>query len=387
MDELSLPAPLLVDSASALQRMVDSLKQHARIAVDTESNSLYAYRERVCLIQFSVPGADFLVDPLALADLSALEEIFASPRIEKIFHASDYDIYGLNHDFGFNFANLYDTMIAARTLGFDSLGLNNLLLHYFGIELDKRFQKANWGERPLSAELVNYARFDTHYLLALRDRLEEDLREQNRWELAHEDFVRCAHVLLHNGDPRERWERINGHLTLDERQRTILHELCLFRERMAEKLDRPLFKVISDFMLLEIARRAPSSLEELAETGLSERQNQRFGRALLEAVARGKTARLVRVTLPQKPSGAQITRLQQLKTWRKEAAKAAGVESDVILPRSTMQAIVIENPRTPAALKSVMAESPWRFEHYGIEILKALGGRYTETEAQPKEQG
>ncbi|GAB4483757.1 MAG: ribonuclease D [Anaerolineales bacterium] len=383
MDELSLPAPLLVDTSSALLRLADTLKQQPCIAVDTESNSLYAYRERVCLIQFSIPGADFLVDPLALADLSPLEEIFASPRIEKVFHASDYDIYGLNHDFGFSFANLYDTMIAARTLGFESLGLNNLLLHYFGVELDKRFQKANWGERPLMAEMVNYARFDTHYLLALRDRLDEDLREQDRWQLAHEDFVRCAHVLLHNGDPRERWERINGHLELDERQRTILHELCLFRERMAEKLDRPLFKVISDSMLLEIARRAPASLNELTETGLSERQTQRFGRALLEAVARGQSARLVRATLPQKASSAQITRLQQLKRWRKEAAKALGVESDVILPRTTLQAIVAENPRTLTALKSVMAESPWRFEQYGTEILKALGVRYTEAETQP----
>lgn len=383
MDELTLPQPILVDSSSALQRMADTLRQHTQIAVDTESNSLYAYRERVCLIQFSIPGADFLVDPLALANLSPLEGIFANPRIEKIFHASDYDIYGLNHDFGFTFANLYDTMIAARTLGFEALGLNHLLLHYFGIELDKRFQKADWGARPLNAELINYARFDTHYLLALRDHLDEDLRAQGRWELAHEDFVRCAHVLLHNGDPRERWERINGQLDLDARQKTILHELCLFRERLAEKLDRPLFKVVSDAKLLEIARRAPANLSELAETGLSERQSQRFGRALLEAVARGQTARLVRATAPQKPSGAQITRLQQLKTWRKAAAQASGVESDVILPRITLQAIAAENPRSLAALAAIMAESPWRFEKYGTEILKALGAHYTEAETQP----
>ena len=261
MFELALPTPIWINTSAGLKRLADKLEQQPRIAVDTEANSLYVYRERVCLIQFSVPGADFLVDPLALADLSPLEKIFSSPRIEKIFHAADYDLYGLNHDFGFTFANLYDTMIAAHTLGYTALGLNALVLRYFGIELDKHYQKANWGERPLSPEQIDYARFDTHYLLALRDRLDEDLREQDRWQLAHEDFVRCAHVLLHNGDPRERWERINGHLDLDARQRTILHELCLFRERMAEKLDHPLFKVISDALLLEIARRAPATLE------------------------------------------------------------------------------------------------------------------------------
>lgn len=373
MPETTLPAPHFISTVSSLKALAQTLQEQPRIAVDTEANSLYAYRERVCLLQFSIPGTDYLVDPLALPTLEPLDTIFASPRIEKVFHAADYDIYGLSRDFGFTFANLYDTMLAARTLGQEALGLNALLQRYFGIELDKRFQKANWGLRPFTAELIDYARLDTHYLLALRDRLEEDLRLAERWELAHEDFQRLSQVLPPNGDPRERWERVSGQRDLTPRQRTTLHELCLYRERIAEKLDRPLFKVISDKTLLEIARLSPQDFDGLKETGLSERQMQRLGRGMLEAIARSQSAPLVRPTLSERPSEAFLQRLQKLKTWRKETAKSLGVESDVILPRSSLQAIAAENPHSLAALAKLMPELPWRLEKYGLEILRTLG--------------
>jgi hypothetical protein len=156
------------------------------------------------------PQTDYLVDPLSIANLYPLEEIFANPAIEKVFHAVDYDVYGLNRDYGFSINNLFDTMIAARTLGYTSLGLGNLLNEKFGIELNKRFQKADWGQRPLPEDLIDYARLDTHYLLDLRDALDAELRQKGRWELAHEDFLRASQVNGHNGDPRERWQRISG---------------------------------------------------------------------------------------------------------------------------------------------------------------------------------
>jgi len=373
MPEDSLPAPHLISTVSGLKALAQTLQKQPRLAVDTEANSLYAYRERVCLLQFSIPGADYLVDPLALPTLEPLDPVFASPEIEKVFHAADYDLYGLSRSFNFRFANLYDTMLAARTLGHEALGLNALVLRYFGIELDKRFQKANWGMRPLTPDLIDYARLDTHYLLALRDRLEEDLRLAERWELAWEDFQRLCQVPLPTSDPRERWERISGQRDLTPRQRTTLHELCLYRERMAEKLDRPLFKVLSDEILLEIARVSPETLPALQEVGLSERQMNRLGRGLLEAIHRSQTAPIVRPTLAERPSESFLQRLQKLKAWRKETAKALGVESDVILPRASLHAIAAENPRSLAALEKIMPDLPWRREKYGLEILHVLG--------------
>src|SRR5689334_8150940 len=178
-----LPAPTWVDTPAALRDMAETLSAQPCIAVDTEANSLHAYRERVCLIQFSIPGADYLVDPLALDDLTYLAPIFADAHIEKIFHAAEYDVIGLHRDFDFVFANIFDTMVAARTLGYAAVGLGSLLAEKFNLDLDKHNQKADWGQRPLSDELVDYARLDTRYLIPLRELLEAELREKERWEL------------------------------------------------------------------------------------------------------------------------------------------------------------------------------------------------------------
>jgi ribonuclease D len=372
LQEIALKPPLWIDTQQALRALLDDLQQQPRVAVDTEANSLHAYHERVCLIQFSTPRADYLVDPLSIANLYPLEEIFANPGIEKVFHAVDYDVYGLNRDYGFSIKNLFDTMIAARTLGYTSLGLGNLLNEKFGIELNKRFQKADWGQRPLPEDLIDYARLDTHYLLDLRDALEAELRQKGRWELAHEDFLRASQVNGHNGDPRERWQRISGQQDLDRRQQTILHELCLARERIAEKLDRPLFKVISDRILLALAQAAPQKISELGELGLSERQVHRLGRAMLEAIQRGQNAPLVRAAETERMHDAVLNRLQRLKSWRKQAAQELEVESDVILSRVTMQAIAEKNPHSGQELAEIMRESPWRLARYGEDILKAL---------------
>ncbi len=369
----SLPAPLWVNTSDALQRMVTDLIAQPRIAVDTEANSLHAYREQVCLIQFSTPEIDYLVDPLELHDLTLLADVFASPRIEKVFHAAEYDLIGLHRDFDFTFANLFDTMLAARILGLKQLGLGNLLAEKFNVEVDKRFQKADWGARPLPPDLIDYARLDTHYLLALRDTLEAELREKKRWQLACEDFQRSAYTNNGLRLTKERWERIEGQQDLSPRGRTILNELCLSREKIAERLNRPLFKVIDDRLLLTLAQLEPGNLADLNLTGLSDRQIERFGRPLLEAIQRGKTAPQVTPTSIQKPGDAILNRLRRLKLWRKKKAEELGVESDVILPRPYLHQLAETNPRTPAELARLLADSPWRLENLGAEILKILG--------------
>ncbi|HUM63014.1 MAG TPA: ribonuclease D, partial [Anaerolineaceae bacterium] len=148
--------------------MTDAITAEPLLAIDTESNSLYAYRERVCLVQVSTPQTDYLVDPLALTDLSALGSLFADSRRQKIFHAAEYDILCLKRDYNFTFNNIFDTMIAARILSYPQVGLGNLLSAWFGIELEKKYQRADWGKRPLPQAMLDYARMDTHYLFDLR---------------------------------------------------------------------------------------------------------------------------------------------------------------------------------------------------------------------------
>lgn len=374
---LPLSAPILIDSPKALKHAAALLMRESRLAVDTEANSLHAYQERVCLIQFSTPETDYLVDPLALDDLTYLAPIFADPRIEKIFHAAEYDVLGLQRDFDFSFNNIFDTMLAARILGYKQVGLASLLAEKYGLDIDKHNQKADWGQRPLTASLIDYARLDTHYLIALRDLLEKELREKGRWDLAREDFQRSCFVNKSEGNRpvRANWERVDGRQDLTPRQQTILRELCLARERMAARLDRPLFKVIDDRALLKVAQSQARSLEDLAAAGVSERQLHRLGRPLLEAVERGLEAPLVRATALHRTPDAVLNRLQKLKSWRKKKAGEMGVESDVILPRFYMTALAEHNPPNGEALERVMSGSPWRLEHFGGEILHALGSK------------
>ena len=372
---LTLASPILIETPKALKQLAELLSHELRLAVDTEANSLHAYQERVCLIQFSTPSNDYLVDPLALDDLTYLAPIFADPNIEIIFHAAEYDVLGLQRDFDFTFSNIFDTMLAARTLGYKQVGLGSLLSEKFGIDVDKRNQKADWGQRPLTPSLIDYARLDTHYLIDLRDILERELRQQGRWDLAFEDFQRSCFVNTNNQHRpvRAGWERIDGRLDLTPRQQTILRELCLSREKNAARLNRPLFKVMDDRLLLKIAQNEPRSMDQLAASGLSERQLYRFGRSMLEAVEHGLTAPLVHATETERIPEAILNRLQKIKAWRKKKAEEMGVESDVILPKVYVNALAEQNPRTTQDLQKVLTGSSWRLEHFGPELILTLG--------------
>src|SRR5215216_1838992 len=189
-----LSPPVWVDRQTSLEKMVADLSSQSRISVDTESNSLHAYREQVCLVQFSTPKIDYILDPFVFEELSILGPLFKDPTIEKIFHAAEYDLICLKRDFGFEFANLFDTMYAARVIGYPFVGLDNMLAEKLGIKVDKRHQKADWGARPLTPSQIDYARFDTHYLFQLRDILEKELEEKGRLQLAREDFARACKV-------------------------------------------------------------------------------------------------------------------------------------------------------------------------------------------------
>lgn len=379
MSRLSL-RPRLVTHPDDFSSLIEALRAEAVVAVDTESNSLYAYRERVCLIQFSTRAADFVVDPLALADLSPLGEVLAEARIEKVFHAAEYDLICLRRDFGFVVDNLFDTMLAARTLGWPSLGLAALLEAHWNVKMNKRLQRANWGARPLRPDLLEYAALDTHYLIPLRDRLLADLRADGRWEEAREEFQRmCAAIgetasaPASNGpDPNGLW-RISGARDLSRRQLAALWELYLYREQVAERLDRPPFKIMSDATLAEIARRQPRSAAALAGIpGMTPGQIRRHQQGILKAMARARHTAAPRPPEPERRDEAALARFDALRLWRKQRAQARGVESDVIISRDVLWEIARRFPRRLEELADVPGLGPWRLEQYGREILAAL---------------
>jgi len=369
-----LPKPTFVDTREKLAKIIPTLMNEPVVAVDTESNSLYAYRERVCLIQFSIPDRDYLVDPLALEDLSPLAPFFASLKIEKIFHAAEYDIIMLDHDYKFEFNNLFDTMVAARILGWKAVGLGSILRDQFGIQVEKKYQRANWGRRPLPLEMLTYAQLDTHYLIPLRKRIKAELEKIGRWSLAEEDFHRACQV---NSNHQERngadcW-RINGARDLQPQQLAVLQEICTYRDQIARSMDRPLFKVISNNTLYNIAEASPRSMRELeAVKGISQKQARWLGRGLLSAVQRGLQAEPPMLPRKPRPSEAYLLRVEKLRQWRKKTGRSMGVESDVVLPKDLLYQLAEKNPKTWEEFDPILESVPWRREKFGNQIFGLL---------------
>ncbi|TFH36766.1 MAG: ribonuclease D [Anaerolineales bacterium] len=375
MLETDLKRPTLIQDEAALRKLLARLRKEAVIAVDTESNSLHAYREQVCLIQVSIPGTDYLVDPLSLRDLGTLGQIFADPDIVKVLHGAEYDVLCLGRDFKYRLVNLFDTRMASRTLGWKKSGLGDLLDQIFDVKADKRFQRANWGKRPLSDELLDYACLDTHYLLAMRTHLLEELE---KYKLTEQVLELCDWMALvaptENGfDPEAFW-RISHARELSRRQAAILRELYLMRDQLAREENRPPFKILSDTLLLSIAKHIPQTeLQLRSPIGMTQRQIDRFARSTLSAVQRGQSA-----PLPHKPRGNHrdedmVGRYDALREWRKGIARRRKVESDIILPRDLMESLARLAPNDSNSLRALMQPLAWRFQTYGSEILNVLG--------------
>lgn len=376
---MSSPAdnlPTLIDTNQGFASAVAALADQPRLAVDTESNSLHAYRERVCLIQVSIPGADYLIDPLALRDLAPLWELFEDSAVEKVFHAAEYDLLCLRRDYGVRLANLFDTRVASRTLGRRQAGLGDLLAEEFGIHLDKRLQRANWGQRPLPPALIHYASLDTHYLLPLRDRLAVELHRLGRWPEAAEEFERLTRLQPRaNGfDPQGFW-KIASARHLPPQQAAVLEQLYLLREDHARRSDRPPFKVLSDSALLAIAQSQPRTPEELQRVpGMTPGTLSRYGKDVLAAVARGLRSEPPRPPRPLPADDATLARYEALRAWRKRKADLRQVESDVILPRDVLRELAASPPRTQQQLEALMEPLRWRAQVYGPEILRLVWG-------------
>jgi ribonuclease D len=374
-----LPPPVVVTTGPQLATLLQTFSAEPAVAVDTESNSLYAYQEQVCLIQFSIPDRDYLVDPLAGLDLSPLAQFFADPGIQKVFHAAEYDVMCLKRDFDFGFANLFDTMWAARILGWPNVGLGKVLEETFDVRTKKRYQRYNWGKRPLEPEALTYACTDTHYLLPLRQLQLDALVQQDRVEEAREAFdeIAASEPTFRSFEPQDFW-RVKGARDLPKRAQAILRELCIWRDQEAHRRDRPHFKVLGDHTLIALAQASPRTEAGLIGlNGLKPHHVRRYGAHILRAVERGMHARLPRrpARPPRRPD-AEMVRFKALRAWRMQTAENRGVESDVIVSNAALWALAEQNPRTLDALERIEELGPWKRKTYGRAILEVLAGEH-----------
>lgn len=364
-----------IDTAEAWADCLRRLRGQPRFAIDLEANSLHAYREQVCLIQLSTTSHDFIVDPLAGFALDALGALLRDPAVEKVFHASDYDLRLLKREYGWEVENLFDTMWAARILGYSNMGLAWFLQEFYGVAVSKKHQKADWAKRPLDEDQLRYAQTDTSHLLQLRDDLAARLEEAGHMAEALEIFANESKVDVaeRTFDPDSFWT-LKGARALKPRQQAILRALYVMRDEMARQRNKPPFKLINNDVLLAIAVRAPQGAEELSGIkGLPPRALDRLAKPILAAVARGK-----RDPVPRPPARngtydpAFADRYERLLLWRKTIAQRRGVESDVIMSRDTIREIARLNPRTLEELARIPSLGPRRLDMHGESLLNEM---------------
>ena len=383
-------SPILVYSPKSYAQMLTHLRQHQIVALDTESDSLYRYYPKICLIQLSVglrddnsdPAGivDYLVDPLRLNDLSALGEALAAPGVEVIMHAAENDMLLLYRNFGFTFPKIFDTQLAARILGWKQVGLAAILEAQFGIVSDKRMQRTNWGKRPLTPEQIAYAQMDTHYLPVLRDRLIAELKERSRWEEALNAFAQLSRVDYSTRQVEERtfWSMKSVRDVPGDRL-NVLEALWQWREAEARHQNRPPFKIVGDIALLEMAKQLPAdphALRHIPDLGAG--QVERYGATLLRTMQEGQQH-----PQPRPPEyearpelmldKAAMTRFDALRKWRSETARERDVQPDIVLPNSTLLTIAQRNPTTQAELATIPELGDWKVQTYGPHILATLG--------------
>lgn len=347
----------------------------SRLALDVEANSLFAYRERVCLLQISTQAHDYVIDPLAGLNLEPLGALIGDPAVEKVLHAAEYDLILMTREYGWELRNLFDTMWAARILGMERVGLASLLEELFGVKLDKRHQRADWSKRPLTVEQLQYAQADTFYLLRLRDYLGEALKRGGLEEESAEIFAaQCQIKLPDNGFVADSFWSIPGVNQLTPQQQAILRELYLMRDQEASRQDRPPFKILGNAALMALAAHAPARWEELKlMPGLNEHLKQRYGALILRAVQAGRQAAPPRRPRPPtRPPEEVYLRYEKLFQWRKTTAHARGVNSDVIISRELLWEIAYANPQSPADLAGIRGLGPWQRQTYGPAWLQLL---------------
>ncbi len=338
---------LWVEDPIALEELVGRLAREARLAVDLEADSLYRYRERICLVQVCSAREVALIDPLALGDLKALRPLLEDPNLEKVFHGADYDMRLLKGA-GFKPRGIFDTMVAARCVGAKRLGLSDLLEERLGIRLEKRFQRADWSRRPLPAPMLDYAVRDSCYLLALRDSLASELQTLGRMELARAHFLALEKIEPLRRNPPNAM-KIPGARKLDHRSLAALQALLEWREQQAREKDVPVFKILPSETLLALAREKPSDLKSLLGIpGITKKVAELWAEGLLRALQEGlKRDPFVVLEPPkasQNPPGSR-NRFMALKQIRDQRAKEEGLDPGILCPNSLLKALASSEPR------------------------------------------
>jgi len=367
--------PTWIDTPDGVEEVAAACASEGRFALDTEADSLHSYFHKVCLIQVSADGRHFLIDPLAIEReaLDPLWRVVEDPLATVVMHGADYDVRVLDRDFGTHVGGLEDTQIMAQLLGEEKTGLGHLLERDFGLALNKKYQRADWGRRPLKPELLAYAAADTAFLKDLRERLRDRLKKLGRWDWAAEEFGRLAVVRHVSVDPDPlMFERVKGARALKGAARDRIFDLYWWRDAEAQRLDLPPFKVLGNKPMIELAVKPPESARELGVVpGLGHRFVRRWGADVMKHLRRPLAAPpRVRNHHSPGPTAAERRRIEGLTVVRDEIAAELGLQPGLVCPKALLLSMAT-SPQGAAG----MADSGltgWRFQLLSERFATAI---------------
>jgi len=337
-----------------MQSLIRDIDRAERVALDTEADSLHNYFEKVCLIQLSLEGEHYLVDPLSGLDLSGFPEALADKPL--ILHGGDYDLRMLRASLGFKpRGEVFDTMIAAQLLGIEEIGLAALIERCFDVIIAKEGQKSDWSHRPLSEKQLLYAINDTRFLEPLAAHLGRELSERGRIDWHTES---CRAMVESAGrdrirDPEQAW-RIKGSGRLTRRQLAYLRELWRWRDQHARRANMPSFKIFGNQQILDLIEWLDSHPAVPLPQGPKLPRNIRdtLLRTLEEVIARvagmdpAQWPELKRFERRETPPADVTERINALRGECASIAKELDITAATLAPRAALEAIARDRLRT-----------------------------------------
>lgn len=369
---------IVVDNVRSLQLALITLSQSDCLSIDTESSGYYTYYSKVCLIQISSKGKNYIFDPIRLDDLSGLGPLFENPSILKIFHSASDDIKALKRDFGFKFINIADTMFSSRLLDLEQNSLLYLVEHYHKVKLSKKEQKSNWEKRPLEKSQLQYAALDTVYLESIWDKMREELGKRKLLDEALSEFVKIAEE---EPEPFEGFsinlEKFPNVLELSSDERRALHDTLAFRDEKAKKLNKAPFRVWNNDKVLELVK-SRGELNKLIDiVGKKDAEN-------LYQVYKNPSGPPIQKNDLFKRSiedltGEEADRFKRLRQWRETIMSIRRMGHNLMPSNKNIAEIAKKNPKSIEELRELGIFSNWKVENYGPSLLAAIQSKPYET--------
>ncbi len=279
----------MIETTKQLADLMARAQKVDAVGLDTEFVWERTYFPRLGLVQLSLPQDEcFLIDPLAIEDLSPLGDLLANKGIVKIFHDGPGDLALLRQTTGADPCNVFDTRLAAGFAGFPStLSLLVLIENLLNITLNKGQTRSNWLNRPLSANQIKYGLEDVRYLRKIRRLLGEKVKPEIVGWLDEElrlfdsplNYMGIADAL--------RYTKVRGASGLSRRGLAVLRGLALWREEKARRRNKPRGHIIKDEVLVFIARREVVEPQALADCeGVSAKSIASYGGDIVDIVRR-----------------------------------------------------------------------------------------------------